>query len=37
MSFEETAEELTKNVASLGFDLNRLCRIQTTSDRPCPR
>ena len=24
MSFEETAEELTKNVASLGFDLNRL-------------
>src|SRR5512136_1667109 len=25
MSFEETAEELTNNVASLGFDLNRLC------------
>jgi circadian clock protein KaiC len=25
MSFEETAEELTSNVASLGFDLNRLC------------
>jgi circadian clock protein KaiC len=25
MSFEETAEELTDNVASLGFDLNRLC------------
>ncbi|HUL19886.1 MAG TPA: circadian clock protein KaiC [Thermodesulfobacteriota bacterium] len=24
MSFEESAEELTKNVASLGFDLNRL-------------
>jgi circadian clock protein KaiC len=24
MSFEETAEELTNNVASLGFDLNRL-------------
>jgi circadian clock protein KaiC len=24
MSFEETAEELTKNVTSLGFDLNRL-------------
>jgi circadian clock protein KaiC len=24
MSFEETAEELTKNVASLGFDLDRL-------------
>jgi circadian clock protein KaiC len=24
MSFEETAEELTKNVASLGFDLNHL-------------
>ncbi|RPJ51609.1 MAG: circadian clock protein KaiC, partial [Chloroflexi bacterium] len=24
MAFEETAEELTKNVASLGFDLNRL-------------
>jgi circadian clock protein KaiC len=24
MSFEETAEELAKNVASLGFDLNRL-------------
>src|SRR5512147_724772 len=24
VSFEETAEELTKNVASLGFDLNRL-------------
>jgi circadian clock protein KaiC len=24
MSFEETAEELTKNVVSLGFDLNRL-------------
>jgi circadian clock protein KaiC len=24
MSFEETADELTKNVASLGFDLNRL-------------
>ena len=24
MSFEETAEELTDNVASLGFDLNRL-------------
>jgi len=25
MSFEETAEELTNNVASLGFDLNHLC------------
>jgi len=25
MSFEETAEELTNNVASLGFDLNQLC------------
>ncbi len=25
MSFEETAEEMTKNVASLGFDLNKLC------------
>ncbi len=24
MSFEETADELTKNVASLGFDLNRI-------------
>jgi circadian clock protein KaiC len=24
MSFEETAQELTKNVASLGFDINRL-------------
>jgi circadian clock protein KaiC len=25
MSFEESAEELTSNVASLGFDLNHLC------------
>ena len=25
MSFEETAEELINNVASLGFDLTRLC------------
>jgi hypothetical protein len=24
-SFEETSEELAQNVASLGFDLNRLC------------
>src|SRR5512139_3676834 len=24
MAFEETGDELTKNVASLGFDLNRL-------------
>ncbi len=26
IAFEETAAELTKNVASLGFDLNELCR-----------
>ena len=25
MAFEETAEELAQNVASLGFDLDRLC------------
>lgn len=25
MAFEETAEELAQNVASLGFDLNKLC------------
>ncbi|RPJ36970.1 MAG: KaiC 1, partial [Deltaproteobacteria bacterium] len=30
MSFEETAEELTNNVVSLGFDLNRL----SASKRP---
>jgi circadian clock protein KaiC len=28
MAFEETAEELTKNVASLGFDLGQLVRRQ---------
>ena len=30
MSFEETDEELTKNVASLGFDLRQLDRRQKT-------
>jgi circadian clock protein KaiC len=28
MSFEETAEDLAKNVSSLGFDLNRLIRAR---------
>src|ERR671933_1872273 len=28
MAFEETAEELTQNVASLGFDLDQLVRRQ---------
>ena len=35
MSFEESGEELTKNVASLGFDLNRLTASKTTFHRLC--
>ena len=31
MSFEETAEELTKNVASLGFDLADLAKNKSSS------
>src|SRR5436190_13167342 len=35
MAFEETAEELTENVASLGFDFEGSGRPQTSADRLC--